>query len=276
MSIRLLAMDLDGTSLLEDHKSFSPKLHQALLDAHDKGVLIVPTTGRQFSMLPPAVKTGAPWEQYGILCNGAEVRNLITGELLAAQYLTAEQTLFLLSLGEAMELSVEFSCGGRLYYTEASYQLEKAVSPIFPFHFNEVLPSLGHITDNLPDFLSSCDTTTEKVVFPYVPEEKRASLEAALEGHSLSFVWSGAYSLEITHEKATKGNGLLTLAAMLSIDPSELMAIGDSGNDVPMLKAAHLGVAMGNAPDFVKAAADKITTSHTEDGVALAIESYIL
>ena len=84
MEISLLAMDLDGTALLDDHKTFTPRLYAALSAAAQKGVAIVPTTGRQYAMLPPAVHTGADWEDLCLLCNGSEVHRLRTGELLEA------------------------------------------------------------------------------------------------------------------------------------------------------------------------------------------------
>ena len=68
MEISLLAMDLDGTALLDDHKSFTPRLYAALSAAAQKGVAIVPTTGRQYAMLPPAVHTGADWEDLCVRC----------------------------------------------------------------------------------------------------------------------------------------------------------------------------------------------------------------
>ena len=75
--------------------------------------------------------------------------------------------------------------------------------------------------------------------------------------------------------KGGHGGGEET-AAILGIDPARTMAIGDSGNDIPMLRAAALGVAMGNATREVKDAADAVTASNMEDGAAIAIERYIL
>ena len=87
MEISLLAMDLDGTALLDDHKTFTPRLYAALSAATQKGVAIVPTTGRQYAMLPPAVHTGADWEDLCVLCNGSEVcRGPRSGRRLQRQY----------------------------------------------------------------------------------------------------------------------------------------------------------------------------------------------
>lgn len=111
---------------------------------------------------------------------------------------------------------------------------------------------------------------------PYIPQALRAEVEALLKNAPVSFAWSSPHSVEITHSQATKANGMLAACRILGVDPARTMAIGDSGNDLPMLRAAALGVAMGSAPQEVKDAADAVTASNMEDGAAMAIERYIL
>lgn len=83
-------------------------------------------------------------------------------------------------------------------------------------------------------------------------------------------------NLEINAEAATKGNALLWLADHLGIAREETMAFGDGENDISMLKAAGIGIAMGNASDQVKAAADEVTLTNEQAGVAAAIRTWIL
>lgn len=83
-------------------------------------------------------------------------------------------------------------------------------------------------------------------------------------------------NLEVNAPGVTKGRGLLALAAELGLDRRQVMACGDSGNDLEMIRAAGLGVAMGNASPDVLAAADVITLDNNHDGVAAAIETYVL
>ena len=82
--------------------------------------------------------------------------------------------------------------------------------------------------------------------------------------------------LEFTNIEATKGNALAQLGRMLGVSRKEMIAIGDSYNDISMLEYAGLGVAMGNAPDNVKSHAGFITGSNDEDGVAEAVEKFVL
>ena len=92
--------------------------------------------------------------------------------------------------------------------------------------------------------------------------------------------FSGVRSQPVIYEAmplgTTKATALSRLAAILKIEPSEIMAMGDANNDIEMLQFAGLGIAMGNASDHVKSLANDVTASNDEDGVARAIEKYIL
>ena len=82
--------------------------------------------------------------------------------------------------------------------------------------------------------------------------------------------------MELNAPGISKGRGLMALAERLGLALDEVMAVGDSGNDLTMLEAAGLGVAMGNATEEIKQAADVITADNNHDGVAEAIEKYVL
>lgn len=276
MEISLLAMDLDGTALLEDHKTFTPRLYAALSAAARKGVAIVPTTGRQYAMLPPAVHTGADWENLCVLCNGGEVRRLHTGELLEVHYIEADTAGQIVEIAARMGLSVELSAGGLLYLTRESWDMQREHEDVLCFHLNNILTTRGRTVSALEEVLNQPELALDKVNLPYIPEALRAGVEALLKNAPVSFAWSSPHSVEITHSQATKANGMLTACRILGVDPAHTMAIGDSGNDIPMLRAAALGVAMGNATREVKDAADAVTASNMEDGAAIAIERYIL
>ena len=276
MEISLLAMDLDGTALLEDHKTFTPRLYAALSAAARKGVAIVPTTGRQYAMLPPAVHTGADWEDLCVLCNGGEVRRLHTGELLEVHYIEADTAGQIVEIAARMGLSVELSAGGLLYLTRESWDMQREHEDVLCFHLNNILTTRGRTVSALEEVLNQPELALDKVNLPYIPEALRAGVEALLKNAPVSFAWSSPHSVEITHSQATKANGMLTACRILGVDPACTMAIGDSGNDIPMLRAAALGVAMGNATREVKDAADAVTASNMEDGAAIAIERYIL
>ncbi len=272
MDIRLIAMDLDGTTLQRDRCNFSPRLLAALEKAHERGIVIAPVTGRQFGLLPPVLKECHPWKHFGILCNGGQIRKLNTGTLLHGLEIDPDASAQLLALAEEFDLPIEFSVDSNLYLTQKSLDQQLPWSNL-AFHRDAILAAHGQIVDSLTPM---CDLRIEKVNLLCITEEKRQAVEQRLKKIAVSAVWASSSSMEITHPDATKGNGLQRLCRILDVSMAAVMALGDSGNDITMLQQAGLGVAMGNAPDFVKAAAAICADRYDEDGAAKAIEQYAL
>lgn len=272
MKIQMICMDLDGTALQRDRTSFSPRLTKALEEAHQKGIAIVPVTGRQFGLLPQPLREHPVWENLAVLCNGGQVRKLATGELLSGLDISAAALRRLLALAEKYGLPIEFSLDSRMYLTEHSLRLQQD-DPGLVFHRDVILAKNGQVTDSLE---SLCEGTVEKVNLLCIPEALRDAVVQELQKIEVSAVWSSHNCMEITHPDAHKGRGLEVACRLLDIPVESTMALGDSGNDIAMLRRAGLGVAMGNAPDFVKEAADVVTDRFDEDGAAKAIERYAL
>lgn len=272
MDIRLICMDLDGTALQDDHHTFSPRLLAALEEAHRRGIAIAPVTGRQYRMLPPLLMEHPVWENLAVLCNGAQVRVLGTGELLYSLEIGAGPLRALLELAERLGLPIEFSVDSTLYLTEHSLELQQG-DPGLAFHRQAVLARHGRVAESLRPL---CGCPVEKVNLLCIPPEQRTAVEQTLQGIPVCAVWSSSRSMEITHRDASKGQGIRELSRLLEIPMAQVMALGDSGNDETMLRQAGLGIAMGNAPDFIKSAADAVTQTNTDDGAAIAIERYAL
>lgn len=272
MDIRLIAMDLDGTALRSDHKTFSPRLLAALEEAHHKGIAIAPVTGRQYGLLPQFLTEHPVWEDLTVLCNGAQVRKLGTGEVLYRLDIGEPQLRQLLALAEQFGLPIEFSVDSKLYLTKRSLQLQQN-EPSLTFHRETILPKCGQVVDSLD---SVCTLGVEKINLLCIPDEKREAVEQALKAIHVSAVWASSTSMEITHIDASKGNGIQALCRLLDIPLEQTMALGDSGNDETMLHRAGLGIAMGNAPDNIKHAANAVTETNENDGAAIAIERYAL
>ena len=272
MDIRLIAMDLDGTALQTDRCSFSPRLIAALEEAHNRGIAIAVVTGRQYNMLPPAVQNHPVWENLAVLCNGAQIRRLATGECLYKKDISRDALRQLLELAKDLEIPVEFSISGVLYLTQKSLEQQQGL-PRLDFHINTILANHGKVVLSLEP---CCEMAVEKCNFPYIPPHLHKQAEERLKTIPVSAVWSSDTSMEITHPEAQKGIALEALCDLLNIPLENTMAMGDSGNDESMLKMAGLGIAMGNAPDFIKAVSDEVTESNEHDGAAIAIERYAL
>ena len=272
MNIRMICMDLDGTALRQDRMSFSPDLIRVLEEAHRREIAVTVVTGRQFGLLPPAVTNHPAWENLVVTCNGGQIYRLATGERLFSLDISAEALWQLLELAKRHDLPIEFSVGSRLYLTKRSLDIQQE-DPGLVFHRNVILAQHSCILDSLEPL---CEAQVEKVNLLCIPPEKRDSVLTELKEIAVSAVWSSHNCMEITHPHADKGRGMEEVCRLLNIAPEETMALGDSGNDVPMLRRAGLGIAMGNAPDFVKEAADIVAESCLQDGAAKAIARYAL
>lgn len=272
MDIRMIAMDLDGTALQPDRCSFSPRLNAALEEAHKRGIAIAPVTGRQFNMLPPAVQNHPIWENLVVLCNGGQIRRMDSGEILYEKNLSQEALEQLLDLSRALDIPIEFSVDSVLHLTQKSLDQQQGMAHL-DFHVNTILANHGKVVPSLEPL---CCMAVEKCNLPYIPPHLHKKTEEKLKKISVSAVWSSASSMEITHPDAQKGIALEALCKLLDIPLEKTLALGDSGNDESMLKKAGLGIAMGNAPDFIKSMADAITERSENDGAAIAIERFAL
>lgn len=272
MDIRLIAMDLDGTALRNDRCSFSPRLNAALEEAHNRGIEIAVITGRQFNMLPPAVQNHPVWENLVVLCNGAQIRRMATGEVLYAKNISRQALEQLLELSRILDIPMEFSVDSVLYLTEKALNQQLGL-PHLDFHINTILKNHGKV---IPALESLLELDVEKVNLPHIPPHLHAQTEALLKDIPVSAVWSSPNSIEITHPDARKGIALDALCDLLKIPVENALALGDSGNDESMLKRAGLGIAMGNAPDFIKQIADGVSERSDRDGAAIAVERYAL
>lgn len=270
MDIKLIAMDLDGTTLMPSTQSFSPRLHDALLKAHNQGIFIVPTSGRQFILLPDNISKNDVWKKYGIFSNGAQIRDIEINQTLAKNHLSTENLSWVTNLANRLEIPVEICIDGHLYLTQKSYDMQQDDDSL-KFHRDFVLKRYGHIVNSLEEMLEN-NIDSEKVNLPLIPEEKYEVLKQELNHSELSLAWLDKSRIEITHLNATKGKGLIQLCDILGIDIKHTMTLGDSGNDISMFQVSGLSVAMENAPDDIKKYADIVTLSNIEDGAAIAIE----
>lgn len=134
--------------------------------------------------------------------------------------------------------------------------------------------------DNLPLFIHENQLKVQKMTLNFYPEgdifKDREEVRKYLESNPAVTTVSGGYNnLEFTRADVNKGVGLQKMAQLLDIPVAQTMAVGDTENDLAIIRAAGVGVAMGNATAAVKSAADYITTSNDEDGVAAAIAHFL-
>ena len=270
--IRLIALDLDGT-VLNDQKQITPRTLNAIREAIQAGVDVIPATGRTASGVPEEFLK-IPGVRYALTSNGASVVELSSGRHLAELAFTPEmaQAVYgrVAHTGGSMAIFVD----GRPY-TDV-YGMNEGLS-LYPPAMHPYLRSTRVMVEDMPAFFRAHPHEVEKFSIMYPDTASRdAAWQAVEKDCDVEITSSIPNNLEINARGVTKGRGLLVLAETLGLSRSQVMACGDSGNDLTMIQNAGLGVAMANATPEVLAAADFVTDSNNEDGVAKAIERFVL
>ena len=271
--IKLIALDLDAT-LLDSQKTISPRNLAALERARQMGVLMVPVTGRPAQGLPQAVRD-LPGLRYAVTSNGATIRDWVEDRFLLEKHLTPEKSLEVLDACRDFAMIREVFREGVGYLTQADYEILRdryLGTPMWEYVMGtrQVLPG------SLEDFLREDDRPVEELFFLTDSPERKEALRKPLSSlPDIGFADPFPNDLEVIAGGIDKGEAFLWLLDYLRIDPAETIAMGDGGSDIPLLRAAGIGIAMDNALDYVKAAADHVTASCDEDGVALALEKYL-
>lgn len=273
--IKLLGADLDGTCLNSEVK-VTEETRDALIKALDKGVVVVPTTGRTLSIVPEDIRT-IPNLEYIITSSGAVIQNAKTGEVIYQQSVQKDLLDDIFSILDDYDLFLE------IYHNGTSYVKEETLERLGDFlpdknywslftEESEALPE-----EELRELIYT--KPVEKINFRISQQtvERRPEIFARLRKlPGLDIVDQSEGNGEITNADANKGEALAALSNRLGIDCSEVMTIGDSNNDISMLTFADTSIAMGQADENVKAAATYITSSNDENGVAEAINKFIL
>lgn len=272
MTIGLIAFDLDGT-LLDSQKNLSERNREALVRCSDMGIQIVPATGRAVDGIPEAVRS-IPGVKYAISTNGGIVADLLGKESLKRCTLTNEKAM------EIMNLVKKYRAMFDPYIDGRGVSQPEFIEHMEDYGLSPVIQKMVRSTrDVVPDILSYVVESRKDVekVNVYLADVNDAEpLRRELSAVKGIIVSSSLYNnLEINAAGATKGDALMWLADYLGIDRRATMAFGDGENDISMLAAAGVGIAMENGLDIAKSAADKITLTNDEDGVADAIEHLI-
>jgi Cof subfamily protein (haloacid dehalogenase superfamily) len=275
MGIKLVALDMDGT-VLNSAVQLAPETREAVKEAIAKDVFIVPCTGRVFSQLP-ADLMAIPGIAYAVTANGARVTSIgRPDEPLYHNPIAPDDMRLLRDIFQEYPVMVEVYIDGETYIERAvvenmgAYGLPEAYFPL--------LSQTCHAVDGKEAFLDFLARhAVEKVnIFCPTPAIKTEIGEHIGTNTQLTITSSMAANMELNDKTASKGDGLDHLCRRLGIDRGEVMAVGDSSNDLEMLKFAGVSVAMGNAEEKIKDMCDFITTTNDAFGVARALDRFVV
>ena len=274
MDIRLIATDLDGTLLDEEKKV--PEENMAMLrKCAEHGIEIVPATGRTVKGIPETLKT-LPGVRYVIATNGAVVADLKEDRILDTCRLPVEIAVKIMELARDSHDDIMYDA----YIEGNGYTRQEFMDNIRRYVKTEgmvalVMRTRKAVSDSIA-YVKEQGKPVDKINLYFADMDARARMRETLKGIKGILVSSSIpNNLEINAEGADKGSALLRLAELLHIKREETMAFGDGENDISMIAMAGIGVAMENGVDQVRAAADHVTGTNEEAGVAAAIRKFV-
>lgn len=268
---KLVAIDLDGT-LVTDKKEITSRTIEIITKALEKNVKIMISSGRAFYRLEPFIdKLGLRKQNECTICfNGGMIIENTTKDVLYSKNLEADEVKELIQLGKKLQLPI-------MIYSKDTHYVEE-----IPEVVQRNTKNLKGMNIKIVDFekmnFEQKQNYIYKVCFIDKPEKiiaKRKEIsKEMLENYEITS--SVPEYLEIVKKGIKKSEAIKFVMQKYNIKREEVMAIGDGENDVEMLEFVGLGIAMENAQDYVKKFAKDVTTSNNDDGVARAIEKYIL
>lgn len=274
MSIKLVAIDLDGTTF--DNKGvISEENIQAIKRAAKMGVYVVPTTGRAFYELPKAITEISELE-YFVVSNGASVTSRDNHQVYKDDipFSVAKKIVDIIKRYDIMpELYID---------GEPIAQKDKMNRECFEYYeihqkYFQVLVEQRKGVDDIFNYFENKGMDVEKFnLFFKTKEERRKFVGEISELEDFIEVTSSMdINLEINKKGANKGAGLIQLCELLGLESHQVMAIGDSDNDITMLKFAGTAVAVANACRSLKVVANNFTVSNDESAIAAALNEFV-
>lgn len=270
---RMIGMDLDGT-LLKTNKELTSHTKDVLKRAIEQGIIVMPATGRPQTGVPKELLE-FPGIRYAVTSNGARVIDLNSGEVMVEELLAHDIA------GQLLDVFERYDTFREIYFDGVGYASEEGIKNIG--RYLPVAAMANYITStrkavkNVREKFDEVNKPVDKIQALFTSVADRDAARKEIE-HIPGIEITGALpmNLEINAAGVNKGKAMIELGKALGIPREEIMAFGDGNNDLKMLKEVGTGVAMENAIPSVKEAADYVTLSNDEEGVAKFIEKYVL
>ncbi|MEG5263302.1 HAD family hydrolase [Pseudomonas sp. JDS28PS106] len=263
-AVRLLLSDIDGTLLRPDH-SLAEATVAAVRRLRDAGVQFTVASSRPPRAMRPIIEA-LGLELPTVAFNGGTLIDA-DGKVLTAHYIpeSAART--------CLELFAEHAVAVWVFADDQ--WLLRDLAGDYVAHERDTLGYEPVVVDAFEPWLDRIDKIVASSADFELLKRLEARLNPRIEGQALA-ARSQAYYLDVTALEANKGSALAALARYLDIPLANTAAIGDGGNDVAMFRVAGLAIAMGQAEAEVVGQADRVTATNLEDGVAMAIDRFIL
>lgn len=265
MPIKLIATDLDGT-LLNENYGIPPRTRAAIAEAARRGIIFTIASGRMYRSAEKYARQLELPEVPLITYNGAWVRRFPDGETISYRPVPLTEALSIADLCEERGWYLQVYLNDQCYVPEYNERAR-----LYERISGKPVQAAGAISKFLKEPPTKVLISADEAVIPEITAAVRSLVD-----DRLFLASSFPFFLEGTDRRATKGQALADVAAQLGIHRSEILALGDSFNDIDMLEYAGCGVAVAHARDEVKAGADYICQEPGAEGVAEAIEKLVL
>lgn len=276
--IKLIALDLDGT-LYNTKSQISERNREVLKYAVDCGITIVISTGRPYVGLPLSVLKEIGID-YAITSNGAGIYRVFDKNCLLEDAISPEDGAALLKQLYGHPIHLDAFIDGDAYTQRSTRgfidQLQISES------LRTYIRDTRIVVDDLADYVASNQLGIQKLTLNFTPDGNggltaREDVIALLQAHpEYHYVSGGFQNIEVNKSGVSKAKGLRFLCETLHIPLTQTLACGDSENDYDIVTLAGIGVAMSNSEKVLLDAADFVSLSNDEDGVAYAIEELVL
>lgn len=275
MEIKLVAIDMDGT-LLRSNNELSDRVKNAVISAAQRGVKIIISTGRIYQSAKYYSRL-LGIDSVVISCNGAFIKEYKKDSMIFKCSIPNE------SLVQIANVLNEYNDVHYRMYSERTYYAKEYNQKVYDYmdwngrQIKEDQVDI-RIVENPMDIAVSIDEIFKLFIGQQgISRDRFDSLVSRLNTiDDVYCVSSIPESVDVINKRVSKGNALEFISGYYDIPRENMMAIGDNYNDIEMIQYAGIGVAMGNAENALKDVADFITTTNMEDGVALAIEKFVL
>ena len=269
--IKVIAMDLDGTAL-NHQKQLTERTRAAIQNAAKSGIQIVVATGRTFSSLAPEV-LAMPEITCAITSNGAVVNRIPDGAVLLHNYPNPETVSEIAGMIQGEKIDTEVCTGGQAYIGQSYYDrvLEGKTNRDVQY-----VKTTRHPVPDIYQFLLEHRVAIENINLNFKTlEEKQQWQQRFQKLPGVTPTSSFLFNVELGGATTSKAHALQALLDEWKMTSQQVMAFGDSENDLGMIQLAGIGVAMANGMEEVRQAADLLAESNEEDGVAKIIEQLI-
>lgn len=276
--IKLIALDMDGT-LFNNRLEITEENKKQIKAAIASGVHVIISTGRPYVALP-VEELAELGIRYAITSNGAGIYRLPEKECVFSNCMPEELVISIIRYLQTKDIQYDaFIDGNRYREIDRQPIVDRLLQ--FPEATRAFVKSNAAFVDDLADFISERHLNVQKMTINFYPLPDgsfcdREDVWNYLTSNPQVTASCGGYkNIEFTLSGTTKAVGLKFLADFLEVPMEETMACGDSLNDMDIMQAAAIGVAMENADENVKAIADFVTKNNNESGVAYAIEKFV-